>query len=48
MSLKETKNVGTNRYELEIVVDGEKFREAIKEAYKKNAKNINVPGFRKG
>ena len=48
MRLKETKNVGTNRYELEIVVDGEKFREAIKEAYKKNAKNINVPGFRKG
>ncbi len=48
MSLKETKNVGTNRYELEIVVDGEKFREAIKQAYQKNAKNINIPGFRKG
>ena len=25
MSLKASKNVGTNRYELEIVVDGEKF-----------------------
>lgn len=48
MSLKATKNVATNRYELEITIDGEKFREAIKEAYKKNAKNINVPGFRKG
>ena len=48
MSLKETKNVGTNRYELEITVDAEKFQNAIKEAYKKNAKNINVPGFRKG
>ena len=48
MSLKETKNVGANRYELEITVDGEKFREAIKAAYKKNAKNINIPGFRKG
>lgn len=48
MSLKETKNVGANRYELEIVVDGEKFRQAIKDAYKKNAKKINVPGFRKG
>ena len=48
MSLKETKNVGTNRYELEIVVDGEKFREAIKMAYRKNAEKINVPGFRKG
>lgn len=48
MSLKETKKVDTNRYQLEITVDGEKFREAIKEAYKKNGKKINVPGFRKG
>ncbi len=48
MSLKETKKVATNRYELEILVDGEKFREAIKAAYKQNAKKINVPGFRKG
>ena len=31
MSLKATKNVGTNRYELEILVDGAKFQEAIKE-----------------
>ena len=48
MSLKETKNVGTNRYELEITVDAKKFQNAIKEAYKKNAKNISIPGFRKG
>lgn len=48
MSLKETKNVGTNRYELEITIDAEKFQNAIKEAYKKNAKNISIPGFRKG
>ena len=48
MSLKETKKISANRYELEIVVDGEKFREAIKGAYKQNAKKINVPGFRKG
>lgn len=48
MSLKETKKVATNRYELEILVDGERFREAIKAAYKQNAKKINVPGFRKG
>ena len=47
MSLKETKNVATNRQELTITIDGEKFREAIKEAYKKNVKKINVPGFRK-
>ncbi len=48
MSLKETKKLDTNRYQLEITIDGEKFREAIKEAYKKNSKKINVPGFRKG
>ncbi len=48
MSLKETKKLETNRYQLEITVDGEKFREAIKEAYKKNGKKISVPGFRKG
>lgn len=48
MSLKATKNVSTNRYELEIIVDGERFREAIKTAYKQNGKKINIPGFRKG
>ncbi|MBE6728287.1 MAG: trigger factor [Ruminococcaceae bacterium] len=46
--LKETKKVDTNRYQLEIVIDGEKFREAIEQAYRKNGKKINVPGFRKG
>lgn len=48
MSLKETKKTDTNRYQLEITVDGEKFRDAIKEAYRRNGKKINVPGFRKG
>ena len=48
MSLKETKKVATNRYELEIIVDGERFREAITMAYKKNADKISIPGFRKG
>ncbi len=48
MSLKETKKVSENRYELEILVDAEKFGEAIKAAYKKNAKQISIPGFRKG
>ncbi|MGI6279276.1 MAG: trigger factor [Acutalibacteraceae bacterium] len=48
MSLKETKEVAPNRHQLEIVIDGEKFREAIKQAYKQNAKKINIPGFRKG
>lgn len=48
MSLKETKKISANRYELEILVDGERFRQAIKDAYKQNADKINVPGFRKG
>ena len=48
MSLKETKKLETNRYQLEITIDGEKFSEAIKQAYRKNGKKINVPGFRKG
>ncbi len=48
MSLKETKKLENNKAELEIVVDGEKFREAIKQAYKKNGKKYSIPGFRKG
>lgn len=48
MTLKETKKIETNRYQLEIVIDGEQFREAIKQAYRKESKKINVPGFRKG
>lgn len=48
MTLKSTNKIETNRYQLEIVIDGEQFRDAIKEAYRKNGKKINVPGFRKG
>ncbi len=48
MSFKEKNKVDVNRWQLEIVIDGEKFREAIKEAYRKNGKKINVPGFRRG
>ncbi len=48
MSLKSTNKIDTNRQQLEIVIDGEAFREAIKQAYKKEGKKINIPGFRKG
>lgn len=48
MSLKGYKEVAPNRYELEIVIDGEAFRAAIGQAYKKGVKKMNVPGFRKG
>lgn len=48
MSLKNSKKVDTNRYELEISIDAESFQNAIKDAYRKNRSKINVPGFRKG
>ncbi|MCY6957072.1 trigger factor [Clostridium brassicae] len=40
--------IETNIVKLEITVEKEKFNEAIKKAYKKNAKKFNIPGFRKG
>ncbi|WP_040212246.1 trigger factor [Clostridium polynesiense] len=40
--------VETNVVELEITVDAQKFGEALKKSYNKNARNFNVPGFRKG
>ena len=46
--LKEFNKKETNRYELVIKVDAEKFGEAINQAYAQNGKKINVPGFRKG
>ncbi|GHU81563.1 trigger factor [Clostridia bacterium] len=48
MSLKSSNKVDTNRYELIVEVDGEKFAQAINRAYTKQVKKINVPGFRKG
>ncbi len=48
MTLKETKKVATNRYELEIFVDAKDFADALAKAYKQNVKKIAIPGFRKG
>ncbi len=48
MSLKETKKLATNRYELEITIDAQKFGEAIKKAYDQQKDKIQLPGFRKG
>lgn len=48
MSLKSTKEVETNRHELEVQVDGETFQNAINKVFLRKRKNINVPGFRKG
>ncbi|MBR1779166.1 MAG: trigger factor [Clostridia bacterium] len=48
MNLKAAKKIGTNRYELEIEISPEEFSKAIDRSYKKNAKRISIPGFRKG
>lgn len=49
MALKEsTKKEQANSYELVVTVDGETFGKALNAVYKKQVKNISVPGFRKG
>ena len=48
MSLKGSKKLDTNRYELDVQISSESFKEAIEKVYKQNVKKINVPGFRKG
>ncbi len=48
MNLVENKNVATNKYELTVKVDAETFEKAQEQAYRRNVKNITIPGFRKG
>ena len=49
MALKEsTKKEQANSYELVVNVDGETFDKAVNAVYKKQVKNINIQGFRKG
>ena len=48
MSLKSSKNIETNVYELEITADAEQFEAAVQKAYLKLRKRITVQGFRKG
>ena len=48
MALKSSNKVDTNTHELIVTVDSETFTEACKTAYKKSAKKIQIPGFRKG
>ncbi|MBE5809117.1 MAG: trigger factor [Clostridiales bacterium] len=40
--------LSSNKVKLGFVVEAAKFEEGIKIAYKKNVKNISIPGFRKG
>ena len=48
MALKSSNKVETNRYELVIEIDGETFMKAVEAVYKRQSKNITLPGFRKG
>lgn len=49
MSLVNSKKLDeANKYELEVKVEKEAFSAATMKAYKKQVKNINIPGFRKG
>ena len=48
MSLKNVNKPETNVVEIEFTADKATFDAAVDKAFKKNVKNINVPGFRKG
>ncbi|MBC8532455.1 trigger factor [Yeguia hominis] len=48
MSLKASNKVDTNRWELEVEVGAEQFEDAIARVFKREAKKIQIPGFRKG
>lgn len=48
MKLISSKKVETNRLEMVVEVSAEEFEAAIQKAYKKTAKKIAIPGFRKG
>ena len=48
MALKSSNLSATNTYEVEVEVDGKTFMEAVNKVFKKQAKKIAVPGFRKG
>lgn len=48
MSLKEKTLLETNKYQLKIDVDKATFETAVNTVYKKQAKNITIPGFRRG
>lgn len=48
MSLKNAEKLENNRVKLEIEVDADTFNAAVNAAYKKDIKNMNIPGFRKG
>lgn len=48
MSLKKSELIEKNRYELQFAVEKADFDAAVSAVYRKQAKSITVPGFRKG
>ena len=48
MNLVSSNKTETNTYELTVKVEKEVFADAVAKVYKKQVKNISVPGFRKG
>ncbi len=48
MSLTKKTETEKNCYELEFTISKEAFEAAMNDAYRKNVKKMNVPGFRKG
>ncbi|MBQ4100911.1 MAG: trigger factor, partial [Oscillospiraceae bacterium] len=48
MSVTSSKKIETNKYELEIAVNGNPFYNAMDIAFKKNSSKISIPGFRRG
>ena len=48
MSLTKSEVIEKNRYELQFSVDKATFDKAVDKVYRKQVKNMNIPGFRKG
>ena len=48
MGVKSSNKVDTNRYELLVEIDAVTFENAVEKVFKKNAKSIEIKGFRKG
>ncbi len=48
MSFKKVEKKDNNLYEIEFLLEKDAFDAAVDRVYRKQAKNLNVPGFRKG
>ncbi|MBR3995696.1 MAG: trigger factor [Clostridia bacterium] len=46
--LKNTQETAVNTVEVTLLIEREEFNKAVNEAYKKEVKKIQIPGFRKG